>query len=379
MAKVISRALQMLRGGQGRPADGSNGEKPDKDVERVQMLIKESDDKRNNAGPGSTSIAEIAKRNGARFLGDHTTRYGQGDIASNLNLEEGHKLPSDTATNTSNIKGQINRTTTALMATTSAMTESPTDVRFEEVETNDPWLYTLKPKAAGKLRLMLGMDPNMAQDLGAPFLQGFTEEELAGADFIDEARAEWMMDNIISPTTGQPMLTQEDFFVVNDKERAKAANTVFMNRWELAETDPFSSEHLLYSAIFGFQPGFFQWNFERHTWDIENVHALSVFPDPVKTSQMSRWDYVGMEHYIPLDKAVAMLPKFKALLEKAAEDGGLIPASELTTMPSNYKDHDYQRKMVQIRTLWEKHQEVPMTLDEAVLSGKIQIFLWLVK
>ena len=375
MGRIASALGGLIRRNQEPEDNGQSGKakgQTKRTVKRVNDRITESDTQRNMAGPHQVSVADIARRNGARFLGDHTSKYGEGATATTLMLEEGHKQPASDVTDTGAIRAQLNRTSTSIMATTAAMTESPVDVRFEEVETNDPWLYSLKPKAVGKLRLMLS-DPVFAAAMPIPILRGFTEQELAGEGFIDAARAEWMQETMLNPANGAPILTDDDFHIVNDKTTAKVANTVFMNRWKEADTDFFAVEHLLYSQIFGFQPALFQWNFTQHTWDIENVHNLAVWPDPVKSSLMSKWDYVAMEHYIPLSKAVTLhgLEDFAPALTKAAEKGKLVPPSEMASLPSAMREVDYQRRMVQVRTLWEKHQKLPMRLDEALRSGAV--------
>ena len=353
-------------------------QRKDPDIELVDKLVRESEKRRNETFAGGISIAELAQRNGARFLGDHVSQWhGLGTKGANSLLnEEGFKMPPDSTGDTPGVvRVQLNRTSTSVVATTSAITESPVEITFHPVETGDPWQYTLKPKAARKLALMRD-NPAFAQanqvlgTLVQDELHGFTTDQLNGEAFIDDARAEWLMENLTDPKTGEPLLGEDDFFIVNDDQRAEIAKIIFDNRWHASNCDYFIIEHALYFSIFGFQPMRYQWDTHGQKHILENIHGLSLWPDPLHTL-IDNWDYSVFEFYVPLEKAVSIWPQYESEFRNAAEEGKLVKAEGVTIYPSNYEDHEYERRMVQVRIAWIKHEQVPMRLNEALNLGAV--------
>ena len=339
--------------------DRATIERPDPEVRLLEDLLRESEQRRSRAGPGEMSIAMIAERNGARFLGDHSNRFhGTNNSLSN---EEGYKHPvASSSQETGVVKGVINRTSTSIMATTAAMTDSPVDIKFMPVESADPWQYLLKGKAARKLALFLE---------GSGVLEGYTTEQLNGEEFIDDARAEWLMENILDPKTGMPLITEDSFHIKNDATKAKAAQILFDNRWKQGNGDYHFTEHALYTGIFGFQAIRFQWDRWDHAFEFENVHSLAVWPDPVHTT-IYAWDFHIFDVYIPLSKALKVkeYQDFEPELRLAAQNGKLVqPTGQM--YPSTYRDQEYTRPMVQVRTGWIKNQLVDRTPEEAEREG----------
>ena len=361
-------------------ADGSGKGKVDPEIEVLDRLVRESEKARSERGAGSNSLsfADMAARNAARFLGDHTTSYNGGSAQSKM-LEEGYKLPADTpsASTTGVIKSVLNRTQTAILATHAAMTERPVQIAFNPVESEDKWLYVLKKRAARRVE-MFSQNPkfvsqiNPGMPLGQPQLSGFTSEELAGDAFIDDARAEFLMDTLRNPITGAPLLRDDDFFIVNDVTTARVGKRLFDNRWAESDGDEVINEHAFYVRVFGFQPLFFQWDEHGQKFWLENPHGLSVYPDPVHT-RIGQFDYIVWDYYLSLDKAEAVYPKMKRKFKEAAQEGRLTSGKESSRLSSIYGDHDYERAMVCVRTAWIKNAKVPMTEDEAIQSDKVVI------
>ena len=362
---------------------GASKESPkgrqDPEIDVIERLVRESERARSerSGGANSLSFADMAARNAARFLGDHTSSFSGGNIQSRL--EEGFKLPADNSSNGSTgvIKAVLNRTQTAILATHAAMTERPVQIAFNPVESDDQWLYVLKKRASRRVEMfsqnpafVAQVNPNMP--LGQPQLSGYTSEELAGDAFIDDARAEWLMDTLRNPITGAPLLRDDDFIIVNDVTTARAGKRLFDNRWEESDCDEAINEHAFYTRVFGFQPIFFQWDTHGEKIWLENPHGLSVYPDPVHT-RVSQFDYLVWDYYLSLDKALAVYPQFKRRLKEAASEGKLDSPDERNSVYSIHADHDYERAMVQIRTAWIKNAEVPMTEEEAIQQEKVEI------
>ena len=108
--------------------------KEDQECMLLDGLVRESNRARTERGPGQTglSITDMAARNQARFLGDHSTTFSGG--ANSLLNQEGYKLPAETPTDSGVIKANLNRTQTATIATTSTLTERPVEFSVEGEE-----------------------------------------------------------------------------------------------------------------------------------------------------------------------------------------------------------------------------------------------------
>lgn len=355
--------------------DSAPSSKKHKEVEFLDALVQESSNARSEKGKAGNGLSfeDMAARNQARFLGDHTSSFTGASIQSRLQ-EEGHRFPVDNPSTAGGVvKATLNRTQTAILATHAAMTERPVQVSFTPVESDDLWLFALKPAAVRQLAMFM-QDPsfvaqiNPRMPLGQPQLRGFSASELAGEEFIDAARAQFLMDALKNPLTGAPLLKDSDFYIVNDVTTARAGKRLFDNRWSESNADEAVAEHALYCRIFGFQPMFFQWDTHNERFWLENPHGLSVYPDPVHT-RIDQFDYLVWDYYLDLAKAESMYPKLKKKLRDAASKGKL--EGKDTKQPAIYSDHSYERKMVQIRTGWIKNAKVAMTEQEALLKGAV--------
>ena len=357
--------------------DGNTGKDgtTDPEVEILERLVNESVKARDERGADSRglSFSDMAARNAARFLGDHSSTFTGANIQSRL-MEEGYKLPSDsTSSDTGVIKAVLNRTQTSTIATHAAMTERPVQIGFTPVESDDDWLFVLKKRASQRL-LMYLENPvfvdqvNPRTPLGEPQLKGFTSEQLAGEEFIEDAKAAWLMENLVNPSTGMPLLSDDDFTIVNDVNTARAGKRLFDNRWEESDADSAISEHALNCRVFGWQPIFFQWDDANQRFWFENPHALSVHPDPAHT-RISQFDYIVWDYFVSLDKAKMLFPDHESELIAAADEGKL--SGDNDKLPGIYGEDDYERAMVQIRTGWIKNTKVPVTPEEASREGVV--------
>ena len=350
---------------------------PDSEVEILERLVNESTKARGERGSDARglSFSDMAARNAARFLGDHSSNFTGANVQSRL-LQESHRMPADTtATDTGIIKAVLNRTQTSTIATHAAMTERPVQIGILPIESDDDWLYVLKKRASRRVLLYLQnaafvnqINPNVP--LGQPQLEGFTTEQLSGEDFIDDSMAEWMMNTLVNPSTGMPLVTDDDFIIINDITTARAGKRLFDNRWELADADAAINEHALNCRVFGWQPIFFQWDDANQSFWLENPHALSVHPDP-SHSRISQFDYIVWDYFVSLDKAKMLFPKHKSALVDAADEGKLNNDKNDGILPGIYGEENYERAMVQIRTGWIKNAEVPMTAEEVNESGLV--------
>ena len=356
-----------------------DGDKTDDDPEVaiLERLVSESDKARSDRGSGDAALSfvDMAARNAARFLGDHTSSFSGSSIQSKLQ-EEGFKLPADNPNDTGVIKAVLNRTQTSTLATHAAMTERPIQVSVDPVESDDRWLYVMKQRAVRRLALLMQNPAFVAQinpgvPLGQRQITGFTSQELAGEAFIDDARAEWLMSTLRNPQTGEPLLDDNDFHIANDTTTARAGKRLYDNRWDLSDGDAAVREHALYMRVFGFQPIFFQWDQYTQRFWIENPHGMSVHPDPTH-ARIGQFDYLVWDYRLSLDKAQAMYPKVRSQLKRAASEGKMKPESQ-RVVPTNYGQHDYERPMVLVRTGWIKNAKVPMTEDEALQQEAVRI------
>ena len=368
MPEINGRAVseQIVRGGSAPEGQA------DPQVAILETLVRESDEARDDKGDGNAgmSFSEMTRLNLGRFLGDHQSNYMVGSAQSLLS-QEGHRVDPNLRKNEDGtVQAVLNRTQTSTIATHAAMMERPVQVGLDPVESGDEWKYVLTQRAVRRLQLYI-LDPDFADDAAPPpLLKGFSEEQLAGEDYIEDAKAEWMQDNIRHPKTGEPLLSDDDFVILNDITRARWGELLLRTIWERSNADAAINEHAINTRIHGWGCVFLQWNKHTNTFWLENVHPLSVHPDPGH-QRIEQMDHIVWDYHVCLDRAIATWPKYKQKLEDAAMQGKL--SGHNAGLQQNRVEIDYQRSMVLIRTGWIKNARVAMTEDEAIETGRVTI------
>jgi len=335
----------MAENGQSDPT----ASKAQQTFESVRRRAMESESWRSVIIDGTHTLKELWSMGPRRFHGDHWS-----STPSDVRVVPQEGLHYST----------INRTQTAMISTIAVMTERPMRVTFEPMETADEGLYYAKPSAVRILASQL--DPESVQlDLGAMF-GGTppTEGQMSGEEPFSEAQFELLTQQPLVTADGMlgamPLLIEDDFFKLNDATAGDALQTVYDALFDRAGGDAVMAEHVLYSSTVGTQFMLVQWDHDKRRPQYINADIVNVRPDPVQT-RIADSNYVILDQVMPEDKAIAAWPKSEKAIRSASSDGRFNSGGDENEVAGRYQRTDFGRNMVQVRTMWERGVEYPLT------------------
>lgn len=197
-----------------------------------------------------------------------------------------------------------------------------------------------------------------------------TDGQLSGQEPLVEDVGQF---DLVHDLIEADVLDDEDVIFVNDVYDAQVAQTMFDVLFERANGDHHVLINSVSRSIFGSGWVRLQWNStgpRKNTFSLEQSHLLNVWCD--KTHQMVEdMDYLHYDHVMSLDEAKGRFPDAVDVLDEAATMDSSLWGGK-TRRGSFYKETASRRPMVIVRTSWLRHQQVPMTPDEAREDGLIQ-------
>lgn len=365
-------------------------------LELVENLHTEGYEYRSTAPDGCASLEATWDMNLRRFLGDH---WGQMHVASGM--QEGyrvfHFVNSEHNSLTGLKKATLNRIGTNTISNVAGMTQQEMVIRFTPQETADKPVYMLTPEGGELIAGQLtnaeqtiaqeqqnmaaaqeqGMDYMPAQDIGLLsqlMALGLTPEQLMSADEMGQNHgpAQPLNDQqgkFILSLIESGMMPEDALLVINDQLVSDCAQAVFDNRWHLANGDMKVVQNEYYCNIVGHQDMRFQWDDEREGFVLDNINPLNVVVDPHHDS-MEDSEYYEFDHLLSLDRATMLYSGAADKLKSAAQSGNL--SSTDGKLQYSYRNTNFKRQMVVVRTTWVRYQEVPMSMDEAMQSGAVK-------
>lgn len=338
---------------------------------------------------GTQSRIDVWNACGARYANDYWSEYGDlrgryGFVGAAPLVEGGPLAPAQMSGDRPVRKMTIPRTQNAIIATVQIQTAKPTRVRWDAVEGSGQTLYYIRPEAGMALKKVMDVggipnpgltpdqlinpDPDKAADGPTAPL---TEKQVAS---LARYKSDWQdIAGVVQPA----LLADSDIIVINDVSDSKYAQRVFDLKWDEANGEYYTVENCLYSNIFGHAAMWLQWDFQNDQLRLMNPRILQLYPDPCETN-IDRFEYFGYDYVISVDAAKAAWPnlakqiddKLRAAIDRAGTSGAKANTPGYS-YSSVYRTTDFKRRMLTIRTLWERHQPVPMTEKEAIESGAV--------
>ncbi|HEX7009068.1 MAG TPA: hypothetical protein VF184_03745, partial [Phycisphaeraceae bacterium] len=280
----------------------------------------------------------------------------------------------------------INRIQRSINASTVVEMEQRPRVQLSPRETNEPPIVFFSNAGAAKIAQqnipIQGMTPGQLQGI-----EPFTQEQMEAILTITEpvevespgpqspAAAE---DGQTAPPQNivvrQPVFTPEDFVVIDDHLAAEADQAIYDILWDRAGADYAWFDNVLYKHIFGYQPGLVQWDFQRHCYSLTNEHHLHVLIDPTATG-IEDADYLIFDQPMSADEAKSKYPQYAAAIDREAQQGKLVASQQLglgTELAASWRDTNFERPVIVIRTAWLRHQPYPMSEQDALERGLVQ-------
>lgn len=303
--------------------------------QRLELLAREANQALTRPiNTNGLSLPELWDQSGRRYIGDQW----------DYDPMPGHKHEV------------VNKVMGVAITHTAAEIEHSPHVRFTPQETMDePRAVFIKPKGIRKLNraMMLGR----VQQIGE---QAPTADQPISMD---------QYEMLIGSDGLPPVLSPDDFWLVNDKLLSKFAQDIHDLQWRRACGDAVWSENTILKNILGSCPILCEWNADRNNVVLSNPHIKNVWIDPT-ARRIEDARYVGFDQVLDAEQAKEIWPQFEALIDQAAQTGTLNDSREIK-IGSVYTRTSFERKMLIQRTVWERGHRRPMTEQEALDAERV--------
>lgn len=357
-------------------------------TDRVQEVVSE----RQWAQGSALNRVGVWQRNNMRYLGDHwsiiTGNNGaSGPWVTQYNIE-GAPLAGTGLNRPGTRLFTDNRTQNAIITTVQNQMSRPPVAKLSAIEAQGRRKIFLKAEAGFRLQDsgfdygVLGIvpdqvvNPDVQNEDDGPVLP-LTERQyqrILRTPELVQPQPVLVPDpatGMVVPSgqTNPAILSDEDFWFVDDEMAANTAQKVFDIKCSEAMVEMVFSENVLYTSIYGHCPLLVSWNPAKHSLQFSNMHVLHTYPDPTATC-LKDMNYLIFDYLVPADAAIARWPWATKAIKAYAAQGQRTDQSAYA-MSSVYANTDFKRDMLLVRTMWERDLPVPMTVDEAMASGKV--------
>lgn len=266
-----------------------------------------------------------------------------------------------------NKKGQhwfdTGRVQQSILTAMSVKTETPPSVSFAPRETNEPPEIFIKPEAA------VSVQPGL-----------LTPEQAMGEAPIDEMVVQSLVlpqvTGEMDPETGeqmttQPLLTEADFVWVTDETAAKAMTLIWESMFLMTNGNEWLRENILHTSVYGHCDALVQWDAEENRVGLSNLYPHNTWIDRWANSTYDADHYIIRE-VLDEGEAKRLYPQFKMEIESQLgtnDDSSLT----VTGRGRKYDVTDGDRQTIELVTMWERNYKYPMTEQEAIESGAVEI------
>jgi hypothetical protein len=361
---------------------------------RADLRVQEVTSERMFAQQGIMSRVDVWNRNNMRYLGDHWSTYFSSPGANNgpwitqYNIE-GAPLVSNNTFNRPGVKlFTDNRIQNAVITSVQNQMSRPPVAKLSAVEANGKRKIYLKADAGFRLadsgfdymslgimpEQVLNPDPNNEDDGPImPLTERLYQRLLRVPELMQPTpvMVQDPMTGMMAPTgqTNPAILSDEDFWMIDDDLCASTAQKVFDLKVSEAMLEITLNENVLYTSIYGHCPLMVGWDPDTHKLKFSNLHVMHTFPDPTATC-LKDMEYLIFDYIISQDAALVRWPWAAKIIESVAQTGQRIGNVYYQTA-SVYAETDFKREMLTVRTVWERNLPVPMTVDEAMAAGLV--------
>lgn len=262
----------------------------------------------------------------------------------------------------------INMTRPLVIAHAAAQTEQDPAINLQPVNVGgEPMAIFFSPKGGRRFNRMA-----MA---GAVQAAGFSTAQLSGDEPLSIDQFELLTEP--DPLTGlPPLMKKDDFIVVNDVLLAKEGQRLFDLYWSRAGGNITFMCNEYLSNTFGHQPMLFEVQADPFRFVLTNPHVCNVIIDP-NAETIEQAEYLSFDQVMSAGAARVMYPDFAVEIDRISTTGGNFAADSATiALADKYTSTMYERRMVVIRTVWERNYPFFLTEQEALEKGLVQLVPW---
>lgn len=218
--------------------------------------------------------------------------------------------------------------------------------------------------------------------------QGFVfemldEDDEAQAFEVTESFAQRVMpltqpwQSLIAPEPMTPVLKPEDFIEITDEIAADVLSNNCDILWDKGNNNRWLFENVNYNAIIGWQFGLYQWDDEDYCDKLCNIHLRHVWLPPEATS-VEDAEYAVLRDRVSREQAIERYPDIEKQINEflprqdemtvgtqGTDDSGMYP------LGGPWANTTFQRAMIDIWTFWVRGKKYPMTIADALKSGRV--------
>ena len=267
-----------------------------------------------------------------------------------------------------------NRTTNAIEAAVANQFGDGIRVKFAPVESGEITGYGLQEKAGKALAAAAEADPEGVGTL----IEGLSPQQMAGVEMISEAQADalrGLTEDKVNPETGEVLepavFDDDDMVKMNDALFAKVMSDIWSVQFNNALGDFYMLQSETFSSIYGHCGMLYEWDAEHKQMCISNPHILSVLPDP-KATNIKEMEYLIYDQKVSVEEAISLYPDREKEIKANATTGVKGEHTDGTMVETSTNHIQYERDMVVLSTMWQRHHTFPMETYEAVAAGLVE-------
>lgn len=289
-----------------------------------------------------------------------------------------------------------NRVMNAVLAKLAGQISTPPKSVFGAREIGEPPIYYLngfiQHPALQQIAMLAGQQDEQVQELAG--IYGGEHPEVANAAvqagqsipltpeladqvkmLIDQGKILTMQARLAGMPPPLGIVPPEALVEITDQTAAQFTQVVYDGLWEQCGGVEATAENVLNKNILGWQPTLFESDRTKIAQGespitLTNIEGSQVFLDPA-TSAFRPPRYVIMKEPVSFEEGCAKYPDLADKLAEKSASGTL--GARARNITGRLMDIDYARDMCVIRTLWYRDWPYPMSPDEAMTGGEIEI------
>lgn len=273
----------------------------------------------------------------------------------------------------------VNDIQNAIIAATDIQTKEPPRVTLDPVETGEqPTYWWAGPDHIG---IQIGLMPQQVGEWIDPEKVATAIEEgknpaevtpqaplpidpLQAGDLKAVAVA-----SELNPSLMEGSIRPEWLVEFTDRLVAELYQQVFDVLWERSQVDLWNRKNLLDTNIQGWAYGLYEFDDERKRHKLRHLPLFDTYVDPT-VSDIADASYAGFDVVVDAGEAAVAYPELADIIEAEANTGHARHPDGFGG--SAQYDHRFERKVVVFRHFWLRHQQLPMSPDEAQTAGLVE-------
>lgn len=259
----------------------------------------------------------------------------------------------------------INEIQNAVIGITQIQLAEPLSPSVEPVETGEPGetYFAGDPELGMMLQLPMeflgiAVDPMTGQPVQA--------EPMPLPKMLAEQLKQQAMSGMV------PGLDENAIVTVDDQLCSDVLQAVFDLKWAGAWTDMFAASNLLANNCEGQKFGLYEWDPDEKRHKQRNVSIRQVYIDP-ECEDVKDANFAGIDLVYDADEAARLYPDLAEIIREKAQANRNPTRVDSNTEFGGDQDRKWERPHVTLRIFWVRNQPMPMSEQEAMEGGHVEV------